>query len=85
MPELNTRGSSNRSPTAISCVDFAADQCTYGDAPVEERPNFMGQSWWPDYNDTWNGVYLLVSCDSWGSKGANSEFYGGRAARRPSP
>jgi peptide/nickel transport system substrate-binding protein len=47
----------------------------YGDAPVEERPNFMGQSWWPDYNDAWNGVYPLVSCDSWGSKGSNSGFY----------
>ena len=47
----------------------------YGDQPAEERPNFMGQSWWPDYNDAWNGVYPLVSCDSWGSKGANSGFY----------
>jgi peptide/nickel transport system substrate-binding protein len=47
----------------------------YGDAPVEERPSFMGQSWWPDYNDAWNGVYPLVSCDSWGSKGSNSGFY----------
>jgi peptide/nickel transport system substrate-binding protein len=47
----------------------------YGDAPIEERPNFMGQSWWPDYNDAWNGVYPLVSCDSWGSKGSNSGFY----------
>lgn len=56
------------------------DQATYlgliyGDAPVEERPNFMAQSWWPDYNDAWNGVYPLVSCNSWGSKGANSGFY----------
>jgi peptide/nickel transport system substrate-binding protein len=47
----------------------------YGDTPAEERPNFMGQSWWPDYNDAWNGVYPLVSCESWGSKGANSGFY----------
>ena len=47
----------------------------YGDTPVEERPSFMSQSWWPDYNDAWNGVYPLVSCNSWGSKGANSGFY----------
>ena len=47
----------------------------YGDAPVEERPNFMSQSWWPDYNDAWNGLYPTTSCDSWGSKGANSGFY----------
>lgn len=47
----------------------------YGDSPVEERPNFMSQSWWPDYNDAWNGLYPLISCESWGSKGANSGFY----------
>jgi peptide/nickel transport system substrate-binding protein len=47
----------------------------YGDAPVEERPNFMGQSWWPDYNDAWNALYPTTSCNSWGSKGANSGFY----------
>jgi peptide/nickel transport system substrate-binding protein len=47
----------------------------YGDAPVEERPAFMSQSWWPDYNDPWNALYPTTSCDSWGSKGANSGFY----------
>ena len=47
----------------------------YGDSPIEERPAFMSQSWWPDYNDAWNGLYPLISCDSWGSKGANSGFY----------
>jgi peptide/nickel transport system substrate-binding protein len=47
----------------------------YGDSPIEERPAFMSQSWWPDYNDAWNGLYPLISCESWGSKGANSGFY----------
>ncbi len=47
----------------------------YGDTPVEERPSFMTQSWWPDYNDPWNALYPTTSCDSWGSKGANSGFY----------
>ena len=47
----------------------------YGDTPAEERPNFMTQSWWPDYNDPWNALYPTTSCDSWGSKGANSGFY----------
>lgn len=47
----------------------------YGDAPIEERPAFMSQSWWPDYNDAWNALYPTTSCNSWGSKGANSGFY----------
>jgi peptide/nickel transport system substrate-binding protein len=47
----------------------------YGDSPVEERPSFMSQSWWPDYNDAWNALYPTTSCNSWGSKGANSGFY----------
>jgi peptide/nickel transport system substrate-binding protein len=70
----------NLAEIGITLTIEQLDQATYigliyGDAPVEERPNFMGQSWWPDYNDAWNGVYPLVSCDSWGSKGANSGFY----------
>jgi peptide/nickel transport system substrate-binding protein len=60
----------------IEAIDQAsAVALLYGDTPVEERPNFMQQSWWPDYNDAWNGVYPLVFCDSWGSKGSNSGFY----------
>ena len=71
---------SNLAEIGITLTIEQMDQATYigliyGDAPVEERPNFMGQSWWPDYNDAWNGVYPLVSCDSWGSKGSNSGFY----------
>jgi peptide/nickel transport system substrate-binding protein len=70
----------NLAEIGIALTIEQLDQATfvgmiYGDAPVEERPNFMGQSWWPDYNDAWNGLYPLVSCDSWGSKGANSGFY----------
>jgi peptide/nickel transport system substrate-binding protein len=70
----------NLAEIGITLTIEELDQATYvgmiyGDAPVEERPNFMGQSWWPDYNDAWNGVYPLVSCDSWGSKGSNSGFY----------
>jgi peptide/nickel transport system substrate-binding protein len=47
----------------------------YGDAPAEERPNFMRWSWWPDYNDAWNALQPTTSCDAWGSKGANGGFY----------
>jgi ABC-type transport system substrate-binding protein len=47
----------------------------YGDARWRSGQALWDQSWWPDYNDAWNGVYPLVSCDSWGSKGANSKYY----------
>lgn len=47
----------------------------YGDSPAEERPNLMWWGWWPDYNDAWNHLYPQVSCNSWGSKGANAGFY----------
>ncbi len=47
----------------------------YGDAPAEERPHVMPWSWWPDYNDAWNQLYPIVSCDSWGSNGGNGGFY----------
>jgi peptide/nickel transport system substrate-binding protein len=60
----------------IEQTDQAANiALLYGDTPAEERPNFMTQSWWPDYNDPWNALYPTTSCDSWGSKGANSGFY----------
>ena len=47
----------------------------YGDTPVEERPNFMSQSWWPDYNDAWNGLYPTTACDAFTPNGANSGFF----------
>jgi peptide/nickel transport system substrate-binding protein len=47
----------------------------YGDAPPEERPNFIRYGWWPDYNDAWNYLYPLISCQSQGSAGANAGFY----------
>ena len=47
----------------------------YGDTPAEERPSFMNWSWWPDYNDAWNVLQPTMSCDAWGSKGANGGFY----------
>jgi peptide/nickel transport system substrate-binding protein len=47
----------------------------YGDTPAEERPNFISWSWWPDYNDALNVLIPTISCDSWGSKGANGGFY----------
>jgi peptide/nickel transport system substrate-binding protein len=71
---------SNLAEIGITLTIEQVDQATqvgllYGDTPAEERPNFMTQSWWPDYNDPWNALYPTTSCDSWGSKGANSGFY----------
>jgi peptide/nickel transport system substrate-binding protein len=61
---------------AIEAVDSGTYSATiYGDAPVDERPNLMIWSWWPDYNDAWNHLYPQVSCDQWGSKGANGGYY----------
>jgi peptide/nickel transport system substrate-binding protein len=63
-------------PLTIEQVDQATQVgLLYGDTPAEERPNFMTQSWWPDYNDPWNAVYPTTSCNQWGSKGANSGYY----------
>jgi peptide/nickel transport system substrate-binding protein len=58
----------------IQSVDTNAFTATfYGDMPVEERPQFMLWSWWPDYNDAWNHLDPQVSCDPHGS--ANAGFY----------
>ena len=60
----------------IQTVDTAtANAMFYGDSPVEERPHLMPGFWWPDYNDAYNHLYPQVTCDSWGSKGANAGFY----------
>jgi peptide/nickel transport system substrate-binding protein len=71
---------SNLAEIGITLTIEQVDQATqvgllYGDTPAEERPNFMDQSWWPDYNDPWNALYPTTSCNQWGSKGANSGFY----------
>jgi peptide/nickel transport system substrate-binding protein len=47
----------------------------YGDAPAEERPNFLSWGWWPDYNDAWNVLFPTTSCESWGSLGSNGGFF----------
>jgi peptide/nickel transport system substrate-binding protein len=61
---------------SIQLIDQGAFTSTfYGDAPAEERPNFMGWSWWPDYNDAWSVLYPTMSCEQWGSKGANGGFF----------
>ncbi|MQY24453.1 hypothetical protein NRB20_75920 [Nocardia sp. RB20] len=47
----------------------------YGDAPAEERPHFVANIWWPDYNDPWSQLYPNFHSDSIGSKGSNSSYY----------
>ena len=61
---------------SIEVIDLATySGIVYGDAPVEERPNFMWWGWWPDYNDAWNHLYPQVVCASGGSAGSNMGFY----------
>lgn len=60
----------------IQAMDYGAVSAMfYGDAPIEERPSLQAGGWWPDYNDAYNHLYPQVTCDSWGSKGANAGFY----------
>ncbi|ACZ39626.1 ABC transporter substrate-binding protein [Sphaerobacter thermophilus] len=57
-------------------VDRAAYlEMEYGDAPAEERPHFVANIWWPDYNDPWSQLYPNFHSDSIGSKGSNSSYY----------
>ncbi len=60
----------------IEQIDLATyTSIIYGDAPAEERPNFMWWGWWPDYNDAWNHLAPQVLCASGGSAGSNMGFY----------
>ncbi|HZA92274.1 MAG TPA: ABC transporter substrate-binding protein, partial [Gemmatimonadales bacterium] len=50
----------------IQVVDFATYiGLAFGDVPAEERPNFFGFYWSPDYNDAWNHLWPQVSCAAW--------------------
>lgn len=50
----------------IQLVDFATYVgLAFGDAPAEERPNLFPAFWSPDYNDGWNHLRPIVSCDAW--------------------
>jgi peptide/nickel transport system substrate-binding protein len=70
----------NLEKIGITLTTEAVDEITftgllYGDTPAAERPNFFTWGWWPDYNDAWNALYPTISCQSWGSRGANAGFY----------
>jgi peptide/nickel transport system substrate-binding protein len=70
----------NLAQVGITLTIQVVDQVTftgifYGDTPAEERPELMGWSWWPDYNDAWSVLYPTMACDQWGPRGANGGFY----------
>jgi peptide/nickel transport system substrate-binding protein len=47
-------------------IDFATYMgILFGDMPAEERPHLLPLFWSPDYNDAWNQLWPLVSCDAW--------------------
>ncbi|MDQ3548671.1 MAG: ABC transporter substrate-binding protein [Chloroflexota bacterium] len=41
----------------VSKEEGALTDFFYGEAPAEERPHFMTNGWWPDYNDAWNEIH----------------------------
>jgi peptide/nickel transport system substrate-binding protein len=58
-------------------VDYATLESTiFGDAPVEERPHFIGGwGWWPDYNDPWNQLWPNFTEANVGDGGGNGGGY----------
>jgi peptide/nickel transport system substrate-binding protein len=60
----------------IEAVDFGTYLAIFfGETPAEERPHVMRWSWQPDYNDAWAHLHQTVSCEAWGSNGANAGFF----------
>ncbi|MBX6341135.1 MAG: ABC transporter substrate-binding protein, partial [Thermomicrobiaceae bacterium] len=54
----------------------AESNLVYGDAPPDQRPDFIGDwSWWPDYNDGYNQIFPNFYSKSAGSAGGNSGYY----------
>jgi peptide/nickel transport system substrate-binding protein len=55
----------------IQNLDIAAYvQMAFGDLPAEERVSFFPSSWGPDYDDAYNHLWPLLSCDGWHSGNA---------------
>ncbi len=61
----------------LIAVDLATLESTiFGNAPVEERPHFMGGwGWWPDYNDPWNQLWPNFTEENIGGGGGNGGGY----------
>jgi len=51
------------------------DAIYYGSAPASQRPNLMGQAWWPDYNDPYDECFPIIDSVSGGANGSNGGFY----------
>ena len=58
----------------LIAVDYATIESTiFGDAPVAERPHFIGGwGWWPDYNDPWNQLWPNFTAANIGDGGGNA-------------
>ena len=52
----------------------------YGDQEWPERPEMMGWTWWPDYNDPTDWAWVLFHSAASGSSGANAGFYSNERA-----
>jgi peptide/nickel transport system substrate-binding protein len=48
----------------------------FSDVKWPERPELMGFTWWPDYNDPTNWTRVLFHSDAAGSMGGNIGLYG---------
>ncbi len=51
------------------------DAIFYGNAPASQRPNLMGNAWWPDYNDPYDEIFPILDSASGGANGSNGGYY----------
>lgn len=61
----------------LTAIDGATlEGIVYGEAPAEERPDFMASwEWWPDYNDPWNQLAPNFLEEATGGGGSNGGYY----------
>jgi len=61
----------------LTSIDGATlEGIVYGEAPAEERPDFMASwEWWPDYNDPWNQLAPNFLEEATGGGGSNGGYY----------
>jgi peptide/nickel transport system substrate-binding protein len=51
------------------------EDAAYGNKPLSERPNLLGNTWWPDYNDPYNMADTLIDSTQAPPTGNNLGFY----------
>ena len=47
----------------------------YSNEAPSRRPNLMGYSWWPDFNDPYDECYIILDSAEAGAAGANGNYY----------